>query len=130
MRLRLGVFALVLIPVIACGDDGVETGFFINVGLQNSWTDTLDVLISGGSDGVRMLDIPPGYTSTEIAGSSGQTLLFNAQGLQSDGPLGGGLCTSTNAIVGRAEYGQVTFLVSGDDVLVECSTGWLESIIP
>ena len=132
MRFRgLIALALILISSIACGNSTPTSDTLnINVGLQNSWTDTLNVEIFGGSGGTVSRDIPPGYTSIVVTGSSPRPLQFNAQGLQPGGPIGGGICTSTEAITGSGADGQVTFTVSGDQVFVECTTGWLESIIP
>jgi len=131
MRFRGTLLSIALISALACGNSNpTGTALNINVGLQNSWSDTLSVEIFGGSGGTVSLNMPPGYTSIVVTGSSPRSLQFNAQSLQPGGPIGGGICTSTEAIVGNGPDGLVTFTVSGVQVFVECSTGWLESIIP
>ena len=103
-----------------------DTGFFINVGIQNSTDATLEVTIQNqNAAGLTVDSYAPGYTSTEINGTSGNLVLFTATG---PGDLGGlGSCTATNTIVGTDTYGQVNFIVGISPVIiVECSLGWLE----
>ena len=113
--------------LFACSSS-TDTSFFINVGIQNSTDATLDVTIqtSGNVAGLLSDSFAPGYTSTEINGTSGSIVLFTATG---PGGLSGlGSCTATNAIVGTDTYGQVNLIVGiTTDITVECASGWLES---
>ena len=122
---RWAVASLLVFSVFlsSCGESATDPdGSLINVGIQNSTNAVLEVAISVNGSAAETGFHNPGYSSTEVNGTSGNVVGFSATG------LGGGSCTATNAIVGTLHYGQVNFFFEQPSgvFVFECSSGWLE----
>lgn len=112
--------------LFACGNPTAGLIFFINVGILNSTTVTLNVEIGNGGE-VTPLVAPPGYTTTEIPGDTRDQVSFS--GVGPGGLEGDGFCTATPHIVSTPTYGVVNLFVEPGttSITVECFSEWLES---
>jgi hypothetical protein len=112
----------------ACGESTTDAGgFYINVGFQNSTDVILEVTATIDGSPVHQGFHDPGYSSTEVNGTSGDVVTFTTS-FAGGAYAGSGSCTATNAIVGTNEYGQVNFYLEQPSgvFMIECSSGWLE----
>ena len=125
--MKRGSLTALLLLLTACSDeDTIGINTFINVGISNSTSGTLtvDVGVVGSAGAGESLTAPPGYTSTEIPGTSGNVVAVTVSG----GLSGTGRCTATNQIVGTSAYGEVGILETGGGTAqVTCLFGWVES---
>ena len=99
----------------------------INIGLQNSSADVMNIQITSGGNS-RTIDADVGYTSLEFPSSTDDVITFRARQGASEAT---GTCTATPEIrfndTPSDVYGQVNFVSGGGAILIECATGWVES---
>ena len=122
---RLVPVVLVLM-LVGCSDPNTGVSTFINVGVSNSTSVelTVDISVAIGEGSGTTITAAPGYTSTEVNGTSGNVVTFNVRGALA----GEGFCTATNQIVGTSTYGEVNILETGGGTAqVTCLFGWAES---
>lgn len=122
---RLLILALAS-SLLGCGDSRTGVSTFINIGISNStaYELTVGIQVQIGEGSGTTLTVPPGYTSTELSGTSGNVVTFDVSGALT----GETFCTSTNQIVGTSTYGEVNILEGGGNTAVlSCQFGWAES---
>ena len=124
----LGVLAIVACDSATNVEICSETVPCINIGLQNSSPDVMTIQITNGG-ATRSIDADVGYTSLEFPGSTDDAITFRARQGASEAT---GICTATPEMrfndTPSDVYGQVNFVSGGGAILIECATGWEESL--